>query len=294
MPNRLAPSALERFDRIAEGQIGDDVVALVASGDEGHVHAAGRLGIGGPAAARDSLFRIASTTKPIVALATLALAREGRVDIEAPVHELLPELAGPRVLRRAGRAPRRDRPGDPSGHGARPAPLRLRDGRRHVGHARTVADRRGRGPTRPRQLRATAAGFLPEADTWMAGLGSLPLIAQPGECWLYNTSAFALGVLVARAGGAGLDDVLRTRVLEPLKMVDTGFWTTDTDRLATCYRRGDAGLEVYDPPVGAWSRRPAFLDGAGGSSRRSTTCWPSPACSSAEASPCSMRPSSSR
>lgn len=137
-------------------------------------------------------------------------------------------------------------------------------------------------------------GSLPEADTWMAGLGSLPLIAQPGECWLYNTSAFALGVLVARAGGAGLDDVLRTRVLEPLKMVDTGFWTTDTDRLATCYRRGDAGLEVYDPPVGAWSRRPAFLDGAGGSSRRSMTCWPSPACSSAEASPCSMRPSSSR
>ncbi len=105
---------------------------------------------------------------------------------------------------------------------------------------------------------------LPEPDTWMARLGSLPLIAQPGERWLYNTGASVLGVLVARAAGVELGEVLGSRLFEPLGMADTAFWTAETDRLATSYRAVDGSLEVYDEPSGQWSRPPAFPDGAGG------------------------------
>ncbi len=105
----------------------------------------------------------------------------------------------------------------------------------------------------------------PDADTWIASLGTLPLMAQPGERWLYNTGASVLGVLVERAAGVPFADVLRERVLDPLAMRDTGFWTAATDRLATAYRGGaEGGLEVMDPPDGSCSRPPSFCDGAAG------------------------------
>ena len=76
------------------------LVALVASGDDVHVEALGSLSIGGPPVQRDSLFRIASTTKPITGAVTMALVDEGLLALDEPVTRLLPELASPRVLRR--------------------------------------------------------------------------------------------------------------------------------------------------------------------------------------------------
>jgi CubicO group peptidase (beta-lactamase class C family) len=104
----------------------------------------------------------------------------------------------------------------------------------------------------------------PDPDTWIAGLGSLPLIAQPGERWMYNTGASVLGVLLARAADQPFADVMRTRLFEPLGMRDTAFWTSQTSRLATAYQPTGAGLVVYDEADGAWSRQPAFCDGAAG------------------------------
>jgi CubicO group peptidase (beta-lactamase class C family) len=104
----------------------------------------------------------------------------------------------------------------------------------------------------------------PDPDTWISNLGSLPLLAQPGERWLYNTGASVLGVLLARATGQPFADVLRTRVFEPLGMHDTGFWTAHTDRLATAYRPTPDGLVVFDEPDGMWSRPQAFADGGAG------------------------------
>jgi CubicO group peptidase (beta-lactamase class C family) len=104
----------------------------------------------------------------------------------------------------------------------------------------------------------------PDPDTWVANLGTLPLIAQPGERWLYNTGASVLGVLVARATGQPFGEVLRTRLFEPLGMRDTAFWTSETDRLATAYRPMPDGLVIWDKPGGTWSRPPTFQDGAAG------------------------------
>ena len=82
--------------------------------------------------------------------------------------------------------------------------------------------------------------------------------------WLYNTGASVLGVLVARAAGQTFEDVLRTRLPQPLGMRDTAFWTSQTERLATAYLPTAEGLKVWDEPDGRWSRRPKFADGAGG------------------------------
>jgi CubicO group peptidase (beta-lactamase class C family) len=104
----------------------------------------------------------------------------------------------------------------------------------------------------------------PAPDTWIANFARLPLLAQPGERWLYNTGASVLGVLIGRATGQSLAEALRTRVLEPLGMRDTGFWTEHTDRLATAYRPTPDGLVVWDEAAGTWSHPPAFGDGAAG------------------------------
>jgi CubicO group peptidase (beta-lactamase class C family) len=104
----------------------------------------------------------------------------------------------------------------------------------------------------------------PDPDTWIAALGSLPLLAQPGERWLYNIGASVLGVLLARAAGISLSEVLRTRIFEPLGTGETAMWTNDTNRLATAYVATAEGLHVWDPPQGAWSTPPAFGDAASG------------------------------
>src|SRR3989440_8602523 len=114
-----------------------------------------------------------------------------------------------------------------------------------------------------------APSTAPPPDEWMRRLGTLPLLHQPGEKWMYNTGSDVLGVLIARASGQPLETFLRERVFQPLGMRDTGFSVPDAalDRLATSYvvdpRTGALGL--YDEAAGGqWSRPPAFPSAAGG------------------------------
>ena len=266
----LTAAGLKGLHAAAERHVGDDrvpgLVALVARGGQVHVEALGRLTVGGPAVARDSIFRIASTTKPITAAATLAVASEGLIKLDDPVDGLLPELAGRRVLRRM------DGPLDDTVPAARA--ITIRDLLTFVFGFGMV----GEMFTSPKpwpvvaatdELRLATIGppdppVPPDPDIWIARLGSLPLLAQPGERWMYNTAAQVLGVLVARAAGQPFSEVLATRIFEPLGMRDTGFWTADTHRLATAYQPSPGGLVVLDEPGGKWSRPPAFGDGAAG------------------------------
>jgi CubicO group peptidase (beta-lactamase class C family) len=261
---------VERVHQAAARHVGDaavpGLVALVARGEDVHVEALGRLTIGGAPVTRDSIFRIASMTKPITAVATLALIEEGLLSLDEPVDRLLPELAGRRVLARidgpleqtvpATRAiTTRDLLTFTFGFGAAlemfmsatPWPIVTASQERDLA---TLG-----APDRDRQ---------PDPDSWIAGLGTLPLMAQPGERWLYNTGASVLGVLIARAAGEPFEEVLRSRIFAPLGMRDSGFWTTSTERLATAYGPGPDGLVVWDQPQGSWSRPPAFPDGGAG------------------------------
>jgi CubicO group peptidase (beta-lactamase class C family) len=242
------------------------VAWLAARGEDVAVGVAGSLTRGEPEPiARDSMFRIASMTKPIVAIGALVLVEECRLRLEDPVDDLLPELADRRVLV-DGRGPL-----DGETVPAR-RPITVHD---------VLTFRLGLGmdfdaPWPQPLLSAMAELGLgagppepqvpPPPDEWIRQLSSLPLLYQPGERWLYNTGSDVLGVLVARAAGRPLEEFLRARVFEPLGMVDTGFSTVDVDRLGSCYGTdpGSGVRHVYDAPRGQWATPPEFPSGGGG------------------------------
>jgi CubicO group peptidase (beta-lactamase class C family) len=242
------------------------VAWLAARGDAVEVGLAGALTRGRPEPVRrDSIFRIASMTKPVLAAGALILIEECRLRLEDPIDDLLPELANRQVL---------VDPRGPIDGATIPAhrPITVHD---------VLTFRLGLGmdfdaPWPQPVLEAMSELGLgsgppepqvpPEPDEWMRRVSTLPLLYQPGERWLYNTGSDVLGVLVARASGQALDVFLRERVFEPLGMVDTGFATAHLDRLGSCYTRDPATGEpaVYDAPDGQWVKQPAFPSGAGG------------------------------
>jgi CubicO group peptidase (beta-lactamase class C family) len=253
---------------VAAGEL-PGLVTLVARGDELHVDTIGSPSFSSDAPLRrDAIFRIASLTKPITAAATLSLVDEGLLQLEQPVDELLPELANRRVLRAL------DAELDDTVPARRPITLEdLLSFRLGFG---SVMAPPGSYPIQRAEaaLGLQSIGGPPwppaahDPDTWMAALGSLPLMYQPGERWLYNTSAQVLGVLLARAGGRDLESVLRERILDRLGMADTGF-TVPAERLGrliTAYRpdpeTGELG--VLDDPADSWWGSPTLFPDASG------------------------------
>ncbi|MFJ1709299.1 serine hydrolase domain-containing protein [Kitasatospora sp. NPDC088346] len=247
---------------IGSGQI-PGAVALIARGDHLEVTVAGSVDTeGGTPMARESIFRIASLTKPVVAAAVMMLVEDGRIALDDPVERWLPELASPVVVRTPAS------PVDDVVPAARP--ITVED---------LLTSRAGYGF--PDDFSLPAVGLLfgelkqgppqpqavPAPDAWMAALSRIPLLHQPGEFWLYNTCSDIQGVLISRVSGSTLPDFLAERVFEPLGMADTGFDvpTGKRDRLTSCYRKRPAhGLELVDAPDGQWSSPPAFPSGAGG------------------------------
>jgi len=252
------------------------MVIMVARGDELHVNAIGThafapasRGAAGTPMRRDTIFRVGSLTKPVLAVATLMLAEEGLLDLAGPVDRWLPELADRRVLRRV------DGPLDDTVPARRPITIDdLLTFRMGFG----IITEPSYNPPFPivsaaNELRLTLSEPDPRTphppEEWIKLFGTLPLMYQPGERWQYNAGSLVLGVLLARAAGAGLDEVLRARVFEPLGMVDTGFWTSieDTARIPTHYMSSFGGGRLEPQPLSApqvWSTPPAFPSGAGG------------------------------
>ncbi|MGW3243940.1 serine hydrolase domain-containing protein [Streptomyces sp. NPDC001070] len=238
-------------------------VGLVARGDRVEVAAAGTLGVGDPTPmAGNSVFRIASITKPVVAAAVMMLVDDGRIALSDPVAEWLPELAEPLVVRTPAS------PLDDVVPAAAPITvLDLLTSRAGYGFppdfslpalAPLFGELR-QGPPQPQMVMAP--------DAWMATLAEIPLLHQPGEAWLYNTCSDIQGVLVARVSGRPLPEFLAERIFEPLGMKDTGFSVprADLGRFASYYRPDPAGgLQLVDAPDGQWSTPPAFPSGAGG------------------------------
>ncbi|AUG75915.1 serine hydrolase [Kitasatospora sp. MMS16-BH015] len=238
------------------------LVALVDRGGETCVEVLGAAAVGGPPMRRDTVFRIASMTKPVLAAVTLSLVEECLLRLDDPVDGWLPELAGRRVLRSLDAALEDTVP-------AR-RPITLRD---------LLTFRMGTGVvmaplgTYPIQTAMAEAGLMPgevppaaRPEEWLAALGALPLMYQPGEVWQYHTGSDVLGILVERAVGKPLGEVFEERIFAPLGMRDTGFRipAESLDRFATAYRPSPAGLSAYDTPAdSAWSA-PVFASGGGG------------------------------
>jgi CubicO group peptidase (beta-lactamase class C family) len=250
---------------LAEDQI-PGLVALVSHRGREHVEAMGTFALGGGAAMRrDTIFRLASMTKPVTAVGTMILVEEGKIRLDDPVDGWLPELKDRRVLRTI------DSPLDDTVPASRSITLRdlltFRSGYGEVAF---------RSPTCPllkamSDARLTLAEWPFEVshDEFMRRLGSLPLAHQPGERWLYHTGSEILGVLIARVSGMSLATFLGERIIEPLGMRDTGFHVpeVDLDRLPACYGRDYATGEIVileEAGGGSFARPPVFESGGGG------------------------------
>jgi CubicO group peptidase (beta-lactamase class C family) len=253
---------------VAAGRL-PGLVTLVAHGDELHVDTIGSPSFGSDEPLRrDAIFRIASLTKPITAAAALSLVDEGLLRLEQPIDELLPELANRRVLRAIDAEPDDTVPAK--------RPITLEDLLSYRLGFGSVMAPPGSYPIQraEAELGLQSIGGPPwppvahDPDGWIAALGSLPLMYQPGERWLYNTSAQVLGVLLARACGRDLESVLRERVLDPLGMADTGFTVPakQLGRLTTAYRPDpETGqLSVLDDPADSWWSSPTCFPDASG------------------------------
>ena len=266
---RISKAGFDRLRGVMAGHVerGDvpGLVMLVSHHGEVHTEAIGRLAFEGSPMLRDSLFRITSMTKPVTAAAAMVLVEEGRLKLDDPVDPWLPELANRKVLLRSEALVHQTVP-------ARRA-ITLRDLLNfHCGY--------GIIPIFPERLpiqRAYAeAGLAPgpvfpsfPPDDLMRRYGSLPLVYQPGERWLYNAGSEILGVLIARVAGKTFGEFLSERIFAPLGMKDTAFYAPKDKhyRFTTAYMYDSAArqLKVFDPPVtGRFSNPPVFENGAAG------------------------------
>jgi CubicO group peptidase (beta-lactamase class C family) len=234
-------------------------VAAVRIGGRTGTRTGGRTALepGSPPMRPDTLFRIASVTKPMGAALTLSLVQDGVLDLDDPIGRWLPEMAAPRVLR------------SPSGP--------LHD---------TVAAQR---PVTVRHLLAATSGWgcvldetplqqamfdrhvFPSAhppamtgDEFVRRVAGLPLAFQPGEGWLYDTGVSVCGVLLERATGRSLGELFAERIAGPLGLADTAFQAVDPARMSTAYRPDGDGFALLDPADGAFVHPPPFEAMSGG------------------------------
>ncbi|MFD9735637.1 serine hydrolase domain-containing protein [Umezawaea sp. NPDC059074] len=257
---------MAKLREVLEAHVGEGAVpgavGLVARGGQVEVAVVGDVDVEGSAGmARDSIFRIASASKPVVAAAVMLLVQDGVLGLDEPVSRWLPELAEPVVVR---------------------TPASAVDDVVAVERPVTVFDvltfRCGYGFPDDFSLPAVQMLFseslqgppepqgMPGPDEWIAKLARVPMLSQPGDKWLYNTGSDIASVLVSRVAGVSLGEFLAERVFAPLGMVDTGFFVPEEklSRFTSYYQPGENGLELLDRPDGQWKVPPPFESGAGG------------------------------
>jgi CubicO group peptidase (beta-lactamase class C family) len=252
--------------QVAQNKI-PGAVWLVALGNDVAIDTAGVTTVGGTAPMRrDTIFRIASMTKPVTATAVMMLVEEGKLSLDAPAERWLPELANRRVLALM------DAPLVETVPAARPITVRdlltftlgfglLFDEAMPIQQA--INERQlVNGPPVPMTPH--------DPDAWMNRFGALPLMHQPGERWMYNTGSLLQGVLVRRASGQAFDAFVHDRILAPLGMRDTGFHVPadKLDRFAGCGvftdpQKGPTRMD-QDGAASAYAKPPVFPSGAGG------------------------------
>ena len=202
---------------------------------------------------RDTIFRIASMTKPVTVAAAMALVEEGRLALGDPITRWIPEMTEMRVL------------ADPTGPLDQTVPAT---------RAITVDDLMthraglayGFSVTGPIARAYAQVSLRQDQDHWLAEVAALPLVHQPGERLTYGHSTEVLGILISRIEGAPLHQVLQDRIFGPLGMADTGFFI-DADkraRTATMYRLDPQSGLQHDAMGPIPVKEPRFCQGGGG------------------------------
>lgn len=192
---------------------------------------------------RDTIFRIASMTKPIVGVAMMMLWEEGKWSLDDPVSKHIPEFSGLKVATASGEV-------------AQTKPMTMRQLMSHTAGFDTSAGYEGKNiADRSQPLQAM-----------IDKLAKLPLAVQPGRDWRYGPVVDIQGYVVEKLSQQPLDVFLQTRIFGPLGMKDTGFWidATKKDRLSNIHTYGADGKIATAANQGDPTRRPVFLSGSGG------------------------------
>ena len=269
----LSRRGRERLHRVLAGYIErkdlPGLVALVAHGEDVQIEALGTLVFDDPTPmARDTSFRVASITKLVTAVAAMILVEDCRLRLDDSIEPWLPELAGRRVLRTlaaelddtvpaARPITLRDLLTYTMGFGSIMAPPDTYPIQKYIREYRIGGD----GPMLPTDY--------PPTDEWLRRLGSLPLLAQPGERWMYQVSGDVLRALVARVSEQSLGSFMRGHIFEPLGMKDTAFQVAP-DKPGSLpgfyfFDRATRKLEHFeDRAHSAWRQAPPMESGGGG------------------------------
>lgn len=247
---------------VAAGRLPGTLTLVAHRGERVHLGLRGLADVErGVPLAEDTIFRIYSMTKPITSVALMMLVEEGRVALDDPVHKFVPGWRNLRVFKAGthrtgfqGEAPSR--------------PMQVVDLLRHTAgltygfQLRTNVDA---------GYRARKIGEIEKSgtlDDMMAALTELPLEFSPGSAWNYSVATDVVGWLVGHVTGQPFETFLKTRIFDPLGMVDTGFHVRDGEghRLAACYEPGpDHRIKLQDDPAtSSFLGAPAFISGGGG------------------------------
>jgi len=259
--------------RIAAGEMSGAVTIVARKGKIVHLEAQGVLDLESKKpVAKDSMFRVASMTKPVTGLAIMMMIEEGKVRLNDPVSRYIPEFKNLKVAvaqPNAGRGAAAPAPAAPGGRGAAPnfytvpadREVTVKDLLTHVSGlaSGTMSNSSIQNPAISRKPTDKLADYIPR-------LGASALEFQPGSRWAYSAQAGfdTLGRIVEIASGMPLDQFFRQRIFDPLGMKDISFWPSEQQwpRVASVYTRGANGLQKNQNPNGMSSQ--VYFMGSGG------------------------------
>ncbi len=255
---RIGP-AMQRY--IDAELVPGTVTAIMRKGRLVHLEVRGSMDVAdGQEMRRDTVFRIASMTKPITSVALMMLWEEGHFQLRDPVSRFLPEFADVQVSTTS------DASAETGELVAVDRPIQIRDMLTHTaGLANNYLGN-------PNAYRAHMAELEQSTDleTYIKHLAELPLNYQPGERWEYSTATSVVGRLVEVISGLPLDEFFYQRIFEPLGMEDTHFFLDESyaERLAAQYTPGEDEKIVQQDPgseESRWISGPkTMFSGAGG------------------------------
>jgi CubicO group peptidase (beta-lactamase class C family) len=253
--DQIAPSLQGVVDA---GDLSGAVTLIWRGGEELQFTAVGQRDIeAGLPMTRDTLFRIASMTKPITSVAALMLIEEGKLRLDDPITKWMPEFKDMPVLKNAT-GPLED---------TYPAPRDITVEDLFTHRAGLAYGFSSIGPIAHAHQRALGDVVTQDAptDAWLKALASLPLSYPPGERFHYSHATDVLGFLVGRVEGKPFRDVVMERIFEPLGMIDTDFWIPPEKRgrAAKLYRFKDDFSALEEVPFPVRDTPPNFCGGGG-------------------------------
>jgi CubicO group peptidase (beta-lactamase class C family) len=260
----LSAARLQRLDAVMQDyvdrrRVSGIVTVVVRNGKVAQLAAYGKRDVEANAPMKtDTIFRIASMSKAVTSIAIMMLVEEGKIGLSDHVSRFIPSFKKTTVI---VPPPPGAIPGSPASIVPATREITIRDLLTH-----TSGIGYGSGPAEEQYKTANVHGwyFADKAEpiaTVIDRLAALPFDAQPGEKFVYGFSTDILGVVVEKASSQNLDTFLRTRIFEPLKMVDTRFFLppAQRERLAAVYSLGEDGTltRAADPGTG----QGAYVDG---------------------------------